>query len=184
MCKHLPGYPPHLGALAHWMYSILYPHMVDQCIILTLLSFQPSLLGRLLYFHTSPKNPISSWLSQPSLSQPVCEQVLLYEQRTKTLLGLAIQYLCGWAVKVYSFSVDWCYGCCVRTCVWGVFLLCNTVRLSHSWNFWSCRNYPTAIQPSAKSRSFYSVPVTIKSSLKNNIQRKYYFCSKTSCLLL
>lgn len=53
MCKHLPGYPPHLGALGGWMCSILYPHMVDQCIILTLLSFQPSLLGRLLYFHTS-----------------------------------------------------------------------------------------------------------------------------------
>lgn len=57
-CKHLTEHPPYLGALGGWMCSIFYPHMVDQCIILTGLSFQPFLLGLILFL-----------LSQPHLKQ-------------------------------------------------------------------------------------------------------------------
>lgn len=61
-CKHLPEYPPHLGTLGGWMCSIFYPHIVDQYIVLTWLSFKCSLLGSLLLPH----------LSQNYFRQPAC----------------------------------------------------------------------------------------------------------------
>lgn len=56
-CKHLPEYPPHLGALGGWMCSIFYPHMADQCIILTCLSDVLRSLFLSSTFTPRPKTP-------------------------------------------------------------------------------------------------------------------------------
>ncbi len=115
--------------------------------------------GSMHYSHLAIFPTFSAWSSSPLLSHPTQNTIssilhvnrCYYERWSKTPLGLAIWYVCGWVVKVYSFTVVWHCGCCVHTYVWGLFLLCNTMRLSPSRNFWTCWNSPAVIHSPVKS---------------------------------
>lgn len=142
-CKHLQEYSPHLGA--HRWFNVFH-------------FFLPPYGESMHYSHPAVFATFSAWSSSPLLShliQSTISSILpvnrcYYGRWSKTPLGLAIWYLCGWVVKVYSFNVVWRCGCRVHTYVWGLFLLRNAVRLSPS-NFWSSWNSPAVIHSPVKS---------------------------------
>lgn len=103
-CKHLPRYPPHLGALGGWMCSIFFSSPYGRSMHYSHLAVCPTFSPQsspLLLSHLI-QNTISSSMPVNRCGLRLC-QVQQY--------GI---YVAG-VVKVYSFSVVWCWGCCVHT---------------------------------------------------------------------
>lgn len=96
-CKHLPGYPPHLGARGGWMCSIFIPIRWINAL------FSPGCLSNLLcswsnFLLLSHLDPNATSSGRP-VNRRRCGR------RWHTPSGLAIRYLCGCAVEV---SGNWC----------------------------------------------------------------------------
>lgn len=93
-CKHLPEYPPLLGALGGWMCShFLSPYG-----------------GSMHCSHLAVFQMFSAWFSSTSTPLPkLFPSACLLTGVTMDVgqLGVAIWFLCGRAVKVFGFSVVW-----------------------------------------------------------------------------